>query len=117
MRNPCVEIFGKKNKLVTTSQFLFVVFPRIITMYFPQCFYKIDFFANIKPMFIVQREKMDMYKFCLKGFIADLHGGGVVLKQLNYPISMLPILFRSVDIIANDHVNDPCRRCKFTQVY
>ena len=34
---------------------------------------------------------------CLKGFIADLHRG-VVLKQLNYPISMLPILFRSVKL-------------------
>ena len=27
----------------------------------------------------------------------------VVLKQLNYPISILPILFRSVDHIVNDH--------------
>ena len=37
----------------------------------------------------------------LKGFIADLHGGGgVVLKQLNYTISMLSILFRSVDRIV-----------------
>ena len=30
---------------------------------------------------------------------------GVVLKQLNYPIPMLPILFRSVDRIVNDHYN------------
>ena len=28
---------------------------------------------------------------------------GVVLKQLNYPISMLPILFRSDDRFVNAH--------------
>ena len=39
----------------------------------------------------------------LYGFIADLHGG-FVLKQLNYPISMLAIVFRSVDHIVNDHL-------------
>ena len=32
----------------------------------------------------------------LKGFIAEIHKGAV-LKQLNYPISMLPIRFRSID--------------------
>ena len=38
----------------------------------------------------------------LKGFITDTHGGGrgVVLKQLNYPISMQPILFRFGDRIV-----------------
>ena len=40
-------------------------------------------------------------KLSLKGFIADLHGGGgVVLKQLNYPFLMLTIIFRSVDHIV-----------------
>ena len=41
-------------------------------------------------------------------------GGGVVLKQLNYPISMLPTIFRSVNRII---VNDPCRSCKFPHFY
>ena len=41
--------------------------------------------------------------FSLKGFIADLNGGGFVHKYINYPISMLPIVFRSVDCIVNDH--------------
>ena len=48
-----------------------------------------------------------------KGFITDLHGG-IILKQLNYPIAMLPILFRSVDRMLNDHSNTPYRSCKFT---
>ena len=56
---------------------------------------------------------MDKYFFYFKGCIADLHGR-VVLKRLNYPISMLPILFRSVDRLVNKHENDPCRSCKFT---
>ena len=30
-------------------------------------------------------------------------GGGIVLKQINYPISMLPILYRSVDRIVKYH--------------
>ena len=60
---------------------------------------------------IMQRMKdMTEAKYCqyfqksdLKGFIADIHGG-VVLKQLNYPMgSVLPILIRSVDRIVNDH--------------
>ena len=38
----------------------------------------------------------------LKGYITDLHGG-VVLRQLNYPISTLLIIIRSVDRIVNDH--------------
>ena len=44
-------------------------------------------------------------------------GRGVVLKQLNYLISMLPIVFRSVDRIVNDHKNDPCQICKFLHFY
>ena len=54
----------------------------------------------------------------LKGFITDLHGR-VVLKQQSYPIAMLPILFRSrsVDRIMKDHLNDPCRSCKFPHFY
>ena len=27
------------------------------------------------------------------------------------------ILFRSVDRIVKDHLNDPCRRCKFPHFY
>ena len=38
----------------------------------------------------------------LKGFIADLDGGSF-WKKLNYPISMLPIVFRSVGRKVNDH--------------
>ena len=38
----------------------------------------------------------------LKGVITNIHGG-VVLKQINHPISMLPLLIRSVDRIMNDH--------------
>ena len=38
----------------------------------------------------------------LKGCIAELHRG-VVPKQLNYPILILPILYRSVDHLVNDH--------------
>ena len=41
-----------------------------------------------------------------------LHNG-VVLKQLNYPISTLPILFRFVDRIVNDHY----RSFKFPNFY
>ena len=52
------------------------------------------------PNFIPLLEALTCY--LLKGFIADLHGGFVV-KQLNYPFSMLSILFRSVDRIVNDH--------------
>ena len=40
---------------------------------------------------------------------------GVVLKQLNYYILILPILFRSVDRTVNDLLNESCRSCKFTQ--
>ena len=32
----------------------------------------------------------------------------VVLKQLNYPISMSLIVFKSVDCVMNDCFNDPC---------
>ena len=41
-------------------------------------------------------------------------GGGVGLKKLNYPISMLPIVFRSVDRKVNDHLNNTCLSCKKT---
>ena len=34
---------------------------------------------------------------------------GVVLKQVNYLILVLPILFRSVDRIGNDRLNYYCR--------
>ena len=37
---------------------------------------------------------------------------GVVLKQINNPISMLPLLFRTVDRIVYDCLNDPCHSCK-----
>ena len=32
---------------------------------------------------------------------------GAVLKQLNYPVTTLPILFRHVDHIVNDRLMDP----------
>ena len=37
--------------------------------------------------------------------MTDILGGreGRPFKQINYPISMLPILFRSVDRTVNDH--------------
>ena len=35
---------------------------------------------------------------------------GIVLKQLNYPILRIPIVFRSVDRIVSNRYNDPCRR-------
>ena len=31
----------------------------------------------------------------------------VLLKQLNYPVSMLTILFKSIDCMVNDRLNDP----------
>ena len=48
------------------------------------------------------RFNIHVYFYNLKGIITDIQGGGggVVLKQLNYTISMLSILFRSVDRIV-----------------
>ena len=45
-----------------------------------------------------------MFSSFMSGVKGICHGytWGVVLKQLNYPISMLPSLIRSVDRIVND---------------
>ena len=32
-------------------------------------------------------------------------------ETTNYPISMLPAVFRSVDCIVKDRLNNPCRSC------
>ena len=69
-------------------------------------------------MYRLQKGSVDMSPFkqhhALKEFIADLHlgGGGVILKQLNCPIAVLPIGFRSVDYYKNT-----CRSCKFPHFY
>ena len=45
---------------------------------------------------------IDIYLY-LKGIYHRYTFRGVVLKQLNYPISILPILIRSVDRVVNDY--------------
>ena len=74
--------------------------------------------------FTMPLNKKDKYKTLMDKwnffFVKAIHhrftwgGGGVVLQQLNYPISMLQILLRSVNHIVNDRLNEHCRRCKCT---
>ena len=61
---------------------------------------------------------MKIYKnFFCRFEPTDICTRGVVLKQLNYPISMLQILFRFVNRKVNDNKNDLGRSCKFTHFY
>ena len=56
---------------------------------------------SIRPKYpLVQRNIYE--KLVIKVIYRRLNRG-IVLKQLNYPILMLPILFTYVDLIANDH--------------
>ena len=64
------------------------------------------------------KTNQDLYR--LQSYIKWIYHGykwRVVLKQLNYPISMHPILFIFVDRIVNDHQIDPCRCFKFTNFF
>ena len=56
-------------------------------------------FISLHNIFLNKYFKLNDNKNSFMGFIADLQK----LQQLNYPISPLPILFRSVDRLVNDH--------------
>ena len=69
-------------------------------------------------MFIIVPGRSSWYMIKVKRIYRRFTwGGGVVLKQLNYSITMLPVVFRSVDLIVNDHQSYPCLSYKFPHFY